>query len=568
MAMNGPVRASGLWGFPFTKDSSLWDTDPLNSQDAVPMESIIPLAPSFISRLPPELLLEIFHYCRIQVTEWSSCAPEWIAITHVCQQWREIAIRDRRMWCHTPFKLSLPWRGHFVSRSAPRPMEVEYEMRPPDPGSSSSLASIQHAAQKGYIYWMDKWMDRVRRLHIRGRPCAMREDLQLLLRATPSAAILEELCLEFMESWDQFPAETQPLPAAGIFLDHIFSGRTPKLHTLRLIGGFSSVASASAPVLPMLRHFSYTDTMGVYLEVFIRVLQKLPQLETLHFEYLAPTTTTWPFPDISADLPHLSSISITSSHDTYLCQVGNHINFPATTRVHIRFVAQEPLTAQSWTRTSVALQLFYPNFASGLPTRVHIETDLGKCLLACWYGPLAPAASDASAPFHATANIVFELDCSQKMSVGEPRLFPELYPPLFSFLKLTGTPCLSISERCTSSVWQMDWAKMFCRLTDVRELRVSGWIHSPLNAACSARARAAPPPADGQTSTVACPQPPLPKLKKLIVADTVLSDDIDGDVWALEQYLMYRWDQGAALEEVVFENCSGGFDARHLHRDA
>ncbi|TFY50725.1 hypothetical protein EVG20_g11362, partial [Dentipellis fragilis] len=298
------------------------------------------------------------------------------------------------------------------------------------------------------------------------------------------------------------------------------------------------------------------------LHLLIWSLQKLPQLETLHFQYLV-RVTNWRAPDISVDLPHLSSISVTSSHYAYLCQVANHIRFPATARVQVRFMPEETLVPERWTKISESLLRFYPNFTSAQPSRVHIQTDRGKCHIACWYGPLS-AISET--PSHTTADFLFELDCSQNLYLGRPYFFTEPFRILFKDLGLASAPSLSLSEQCMSSLWQIDWARIFREATCVQELRVSHWIHSPLNAARSARA--APPLADGQvsTSTSPFPTPPLPALKKLIVANALLSDHIGGDFWALEQYLMYRWDRDAALEELAFDNCSGEFDARHLNR--
>ncbi|TFK67015.1 hypothetical protein BDN72DRAFT_771317, partial [Pluteus cervinus] len=52
-----------------------------------------------ISQLPPELLLRIFSFVQAQLFKDDlKRYYRWTAITHVSQQWRDVAIGQRSLW--------------------------------------------------------------------------------------------------------------------------------------------------------------------------------------------------------------------------------------------------------------------------------------------------------------------------------------------------------------------------------------------------------------------------------------------------------------------------------------
>ena len=64
-----------------------------------------------LNRLPPELLAEIFLYCRGEVwdlpnnLETAKCRAtpprlRWIFVTAVCSHWRQLALQTPRLWSH------------------------------------------------------------------------------------------------------------------------------------------------------------------------------------------------------------------------------------------------------------------------------------------------------------------------------------------------------------------------------------------------------------------------------------------------------------------------------------
>ncbi|KDQ51403.1 hypothetical protein JAAARDRAFT_140488, partial [Jaapia argillacea MUCL 33604] len=65
-----------------------------------------------ISRLPPEVLASIFvqHVAQNDLRSpllSSGCSADWwIAVTHVCKHWREVALATPMLWCSLPFQRS------------------------------------------------------------------------------------------------------------------------------------------------------------------------------------------------------------------------------------------------------------------------------------------------------------------------------------------------------------------------------------------------------------------------------------------------------------------------------
>ncbi|KDR80740.1 hypothetical protein GALMADRAFT_135857 [Galerina marginata CBS 339.88] len=66
-----------------------------------------------ISRLPPELLCKIFDFTTWNQTEGSL---HWIKVTHVCHEWRSIALNSPSLWINLPLQ-NARWSAEMLSRS-------------------------------------------------------------------------------------------------------------------------------------------------------------------------------------------------------------------------------------------------------------------------------------------------------------------------------------------------------------------------------------------------------------------------------------------------------------------
>jgi hypothetical protein len=70
-----------------------------------------------ISKVPAEILTEIFLLHQQNVTEnYTVETVDWIGVTHVSQQWREIALNFSRLWIHIPF-YHPKWAEEMITRA-------------------------------------------------------------------------------------------------------------------------------------------------------------------------------------------------------------------------------------------------------------------------------------------------------------------------------------------------------------------------------------------------------------------------------------------------------------------
>jgi F-box-like len=79
---------------------------------------------SSISRLPAELLAKIFSEVVTAVGYKSGKVPSWMAITHVCQRWRAVAIDSSVLWTDISFHWSPAWVKVMLQRSKQSKLDI------------------------------------------------------------------------------------------------------------------------------------------------------------------------------------------------------------------------------------------------------------------------------------------------------------------------------------------------------------------------------------------------------------------------------------------------------------
>ncbi len=77
-----------------------------------------------VNRLPPEVYSRIFQHLRSVNSPLDRPHPGtpcktigWIKVTHVCHQWRTIALENPGLWSDIPFPLGIRWADEFLRRS-------------------------------------------------------------------------------------------------------------------------------------------------------------------------------------------------------------------------------------------------------------------------------------------------------------------------------------------------------------------------------------------------------------------------------------------------------------------
>src|SRR6202044_2256221 len=81
---------------------------------------------AFISRMPPEILSQIFECCVNDTRRYISGIPDnyWFKFSHVCQHWRHVALNNPGLWNHITFHQPR-WTKEMLQRSRNYPLMVE-----------------------------------------------------------------------------------------------------------------------------------------------------------------------------------------------------------------------------------------------------------------------------------------------------------------------------------------------------------------------------------------------------------------------------------------------------------
>ena len=91
-------------------------------------------SPSFISRLPSELLASIFilyaddSYRASRPRLSSLNAPDWVNVSYVCRHWRNIALKCPTLWSFISMTMSPRWTEVLLARSKHTPLKIYFKI--------------------------------------------------------------------------------------------------------------------------------------------------------------------------------------------------------------------------------------------------------------------------------------------------------------------------------------------------------------------------------------------------------------------------------------------------------
>ncbi|KAI0040247.1 hypothetical protein FA95DRAFT_1650377, partial [Auriscalpium vulgare] len=92
-----------------------------------------------VSRLPPEILTEVFSYLARSASPahpWAlsplTLNRSWIAVTYVCGHWRETALRSRGLWTDITSQYGVPWFMNMIARAKNMQLSVTIPSWPAD----------------------------------------------------------------------------------------------------------------------------------------------------------------------------------------------------------------------------------------------------------------------------------------------------------------------------------------------------------------------------------------------------------------------------------------------------
>ena len=248
---------------------------------------------ALISRLPVEILIQIFSYypasdCHPHIR--FRTPPPWLAVTHVCQRWRNAALSCPFLWVDI-ISTSLRWADVMLERSRDVPIHITVdeggsEHKPCGVRTARLLFSQIHRAQSLVITCVQ----------------AILACMPILFEAE-AAPLLQELIITNFHPSMILDLASQPL----------FGGNTPRLQLLSL---YRCRVLWSSPLLRCdLVYLSIAHIpphQRPYSEEVLEVLRGFTRLECLQLEEALPIHISSPNESLASLLSverlHLSSL--------------------------------------------------------------------------------------------------------------------------------------------------------------------------------------------------------------------------------------------------------------------
>lgn len=266
-----------------------------------------------ISHIPPEILAEIFvayvrevrpqfQYRHIDVAPFS-----WIRIMHVCQKWRDVALNTPRLWTWI-----VPTRrqciSHVIAHSGSLPLTVRY----------------QHSNPKVYPHIHEllfSQLPRIRTAQIK-ITAAVVEALGSRKLCILEAPLMEELDVELLVAANSIPK--------------LSTMALPRLATLSMTGVGPTLFQSL--LRPTLTRLTMTNCPLVDAIELTRVSSYFRSLRQLFLTNVGGRDLLLSLPPSrSGLLPQLEELYLSYSNSVAGAHMYNHMDFPSTTTVTLRF---------------------------------------------------------------------------------------------------------------------------------------------------------------------------------------------------------------------------------------
>ncbi|KAH9070717.1 hypothetical protein EDB83DRAFT_359773 [Lactarius deliciosus] len=249
------------------------------------------LAP--ISSLPSEILATIFSFLRVPTSGASPLGREtdrylsWLRVTHVCHEWREVALNHPFFWSHVDFTTLTPAGAtEILARTKSVPLYLEAYI-----ANGTRVSTFKKELQVHVSH--------ICHLAIRAEPTRLQRVLKGLVSPAPT---LEYLSL----TGDKYGRVIVPVT--------LFDGSTPRLSRLEL--GYCDI-SWKSPLFRGLKHLKISRLSAnarPRLSFWLDALDGMPQLKTLTLHSASPTTSSFPFDvERTVTLTSLTHMDISAS---------------------------------------------------------------------------------------------------------------------------------------------------------------------------------------------------------------------------------------------------------------
>ena len=302
----------------------------MNSMALVPPQSTIFALPTGINRLAPKILLAIFDLLRSKYNRvWlrHNVAWDWIAVTHVCQYWRNVALaldRDAdtvferlaaNLWSTICYDDNVRRIETFLERSGDAELDISYSSVENLPsGKGSAIDGIGKIAQPEQVRRIGKLRVNVYR---RNSGVLFEKICELLRQLMPRLRVIHISNHSSSSRLELPSSSTQAAPLLRRYY----------------INGFQFPVTHNFPI--NLEHLILVHIENVSLKGFLACLEACPGLKVLALEGISWTMPVdlEPFGEIGAHpltLPYLQKLSIDSavSHVECFRILFSHIKVP------------------------------------------------------------------------------------------------------------------------------------------------------------------------------------------------------------------------------------------------
>ena len=287
-----------------------------------------------ISSLPSEIFAAIFSASCLPRIPSSGGKPARtrtrLRISHVCHQWREIALNQPLLWSHINFDtVSSAGATEILARAKSVPLYMETR----DARFGLFLEEVQ--ARLPHIRYLSIGSEYFEALY---------HELATLVSPAPTLEYLSLCCQE---------NENMRYTLIIRDLDGLFGGSTPRLSYLKLRNCNINWNSPLFKGLKYLKIVTPNKTTRPTLAVWLDALDEIPQLKTLTLHSASPVAVHFPFDvERTVTLPSLTHLDILASFPDCALALA-HLILPALTSLCLAEVDHYP-------RNSGRVQEFLP----------------------------------------------------------------------------------------------------------------------------------------------------------------------------------------------------------------
>ena len=275
-----------------------------------------------ISCLPTEVIASIFFILRLSVQPLRAGGKRdhlaWLRVTHVCHQWREIALNNPLFWSHIDFTgISLAGAAEILVRAKKAPLHLGVW------ATGHQQDDVRFSAFKRELHSRVSYISH---LHIRADSVLFCRTLEQLVSPAP---ILKSLSLSTKANY-LITSSPPTIP------DSLFGGTTPQLSCLEL---HKCNISWKSPLLKGLTHLeihSPSEHARPSLVDWLNTLDEIWQLKKLILHSASPIAPPFPLDvERTVTLSFLTYLDISASVGD--CALAlSHLILPALAQLCIK----------------------------------------------------------------------------------------------------------------------------------------------------------------------------------------------------------------------------------------